>query len=435
MTDADPNYRYWQEHGGVWAREYDERKHRIPLYHIQEIMLAEYMAAHADISRSPKVLEFGCGVGRHLRNMVRIPGIDVYGFDQSPTMLASCRAWAEDTWIESHITLGEPIGRLPYADATFDIVYSTEVLVHVRPEHLQGVLSELLRICKGHVLHLEPAPGVTIHSDVHSGCWVHDVQAAYAALGMTCEVFEGGYQAHAPYRVVKGCQPAFMWEPWRLEMYRTCERMLSAGLAASDSARTMAEDALAVARIESEAIRANLAGCEQREIAVKQLMQGVEAQRDQAMVELAGIQRQAQTDLDNCRTEAAAQLRESERRHLAALEQARTTAHVELEAARHDWQKELARTRDEAEERQRLHFEPLLAEAHRRIEQSEREFAALQRDLMTVRLMREDLSTRIVSQQARIDDLSATLRTLNRDYDLFTASVKSIVDPKEKPIP
>jgi len=37
-------YRYWQEKGSTWAAEYDRRKESIPLYHVQELMLATYLS-------------------------------------------------------------------------------------------------------------------------------------------------------------------------------------------------------------------------------------------------------------------------------------------------------------------------------------------------------------------------------------------------------
>ncbi len=41
------NYQYWQEHGGSWAAEYDARKRDQVYYHIQEILLTEYIRQQA----------------------------------------------------------------------------------------------------------------------------------------------------------------------------------------------------------------------------------------------------------------------------------------------------------------------------------------------------------------------------------------------------
>ena len=186
-----------------WTDEYDTRKRHQPLYHIQEYMLTEYMMQHAPA----KVLEFGCGVGRHLRNLAASPASTFTATTRAPPWSQGCLSWTEQAWIDAHVTVGEPTGSLPYADKAFDIVYTAEVLVHVRPEDLEGILRELLRVCRGHVLHLETSPDCEISPTSHEGCWKHDLVATYARLGRACEVLPRGYRVHTPYRVVVG-EPA-----------------------------------------------------------------------------------------------------------------------------------------------------------------------------------------------------------------------------------
>jgi SAM-dependent methyltransferase len=192
------NYRYWQENGSSWVEEYNFRKKTQILYDIQEFMLAEYMARCTPAS----VLEFGCGVGRHIKYLREIPELEVFGYDQSPTMLEGIHAWAEEEWFQEHITLGEPIGKLPFPDNYFDIVFTAEVLIHSRPEDLPNILSELLRIAKWQVFHFEPAPDFVVTADAHQGCWNHDLVQEYANLGYLCEMLPRGFQIQVPYRVI-----------------------------------------------------------------------------------------------------------------------------------------------------------------------------------------------------------------------------------------
>lgn len=221
------NYQYWREHGGGWASEYDQRKKDQIYYHIQEIMLTEYVRHHAPA----KVLEFGCGPGRHLRNLSRLPGIEVFGYDQSAAMVSGARAWASQDWLNAHVTIGLPTGRLPFADKQFDLVYTAEVLVHVRPEDLQGVLRELVRISRRQVFHLETSPQHQLVSDEHSGCWWHDLPSAYGAIGHKCEMLASGYLTHAPYRVMLGpTTPTWEWSPLFLELCRRMDRDVSYGM-------------------------------------------------------------------------------------------------------------------------------------------------------------------------------------------------------------
>lgn len=267
-TDArevTPNYQYWREHGGEWGLEYDQRKLTVPLYHIQELMLTEYIAHHAPA----KVLEFGCGPGRHLRNLSRIPGVDVRGYDQSAAMVSGCLRWTGQEWIDRHVTIGMPTGRLPFQDGEFDIVYTAEVLVHVRPEDLPGVLSELVRVARRQVFHLEPDEHVEVISNDHAGCWNHDLVAAYAKLGHDCRILSSGYRAHAPYRVIlDAAAPAWEWPPLLVSLYRRMETDLAKGFAdlrgeaerrpALEQARRAAEDHLRAVGTQLEQSRAAL---------------------------------------------------------------------------------------------------------------------------------------------------------------------------------
>jgi len=222
-----PNYLYWRQHGLTWAEEYDTRKRSQPLYHIQELMLVDYFIHHAPA----RVLEFGCGPGRHLKNLSRIRGIEIFGYDQSRSIVQGCLEWTSQQWIDQHVEVGEPVGPLPYEDSAFDIVFTAEVLVHVRPEDLDGILTELVRVCKGHVLHLETSEHHKLAATVHAGCWKHDLVGAYARLGRHCEVLSSGYAAHTPYRVAVGEPgPGFVWSPDILSLYRRLEEDLNQGL-------------------------------------------------------------------------------------------------------------------------------------------------------------------------------------------------------------
>ncbi len=236
------NYQYWRENGGTWADEYSRRKTWMVLYHIQEIMLTEYVLRHAEGRKTPlRVLEFGCGVGRHLQNLSRLANVEVHGFDQSASMIEGCRRWADSDFLRDRVTVGQPVGPLPYANGSFDLVYSAEVLVHVRPEDITGTLTELVRIARGHVLHIEPSPDFTVDGTVHSGCWNHDLPSLYRAMGRTCESLGRGYSAHAAWRTVVGGTPKFRWKPELLELYQKMEIDIDRGFSVTDNAKRDAE--------------------------------------------------------------------------------------------------------------------------------------------------------------------------------------------------
>jgi SAM-dependent methyltransferase len=214
------NYQYWRDHGSEWFDEYERRQKYMLCYHIQRVMLADYMRH----SRPARVIEFGCGPGRHLKYLSRIEGIDVYGYDQSAAMVSGCLRWTTSEWIAEHVIVGEPVGPLPYPDRHFDIVYTVEALIHTRPEDVGVVLAELVRVSKWQVLHLEPAQGVQIFEDAHDGSWCHDIVAAYRQLGYECEVLPSGYIVQQPYRVILDpARPVYTWPSDMLDLLRRME--------------------------------------------------------------------------------------------------------------------------------------------------------------------------------------------------------------------
>ena len=226
----DQNYRYWREHGAQWVAEYEERKRTLVYYHLQEIMLVDFMIHTAPA----RVLDYGCGVGRHLRNLSQIPGLDLYGYDQSRAMVDGCLAWAPRAWVDQRIAVGEPLQRLPYPDGFFDIVYTSEVLVHVHPDHLERLLAELIRVSRWQVLHIEPSPTCAIVPDAQQGCWNHDLPRAYRNLGHVCEVLAPGYGVQSPYRILLSRERApYEWSPVLLGLYRQLETEVQPALTAA----------------------------------------------------------------------------------------------------------------------------------------------------------------------------------------------------------
>jgi SAM-dependent methyltransferase len=180
-----PNEKWWYDHGRQWLEEIARRREATPYYLLQEAFLAAYFGQCAPA----RVLEFGCGFGRHLSYLRELNGLDVHGCDQSPTMLAGIESWAGPQWREGHVRLIDPRRPLPYEDKSFDVVFTVSVLIHVRPDDVPAVLRELTRVARWHVLHIENAPtasAVMTCAD-HEGCWAHPLEAMYRELGVPAE--------------------------------------------------------------------------------------------------------------------------------------------------------------------------------------------------------------------------------------------------------
>jgi SAM-dependent methyltransferase len=104
------------------------------------------------IGPSVKVIDVGCGAGRHAFEAYR-RGAEVVAFDRDESELRSVetilRAMAETgeapAAASAKVVVGDAL-RLPYADETFDCVIASEILEHIPQD--DAAIAELIRILK-----------------------------------------------------------------------------------------------------------------------------------------------------------------------------------------------------------------------------------------------------------------------------------------------
>lgn len=104
------------------------------------------------IGPSTKVIDVGCGAGRHAFEAYR-RGADVIAFDRDEAELKSVdtilRAMAENGEVpasaSAEVVVGDAL-KLPYPDETFDCVIASEILEHVTQD--DAAIAELIRVLK-----------------------------------------------------------------------------------------------------------------------------------------------------------------------------------------------------------------------------------------------------------------------------------------------
>ena len=95
------------------------------------------------------VLDAGCGSGRHLRALAKIPDLKIIGIDRNSSDLNDALMSLKnmpDASSDDYLVSRADIKNLPFASASFDYVICSEVLEHI-PEH-ENALKELVRILK-----------------------------------------------------------------------------------------------------------------------------------------------------------------------------------------------------------------------------------------------------------------------------------------------
>jgi SAM-dependent methyltransferase len=174
----------------LWASCYDDDGN--PLIALEGPAMASW---YGEVAGS-RVLDIGCGTGRHTRALIE-SGAAVIAADLTPAMLARARANLAGHPV-GWLRLALP-GPLPFADATFELAVMGLVAEHVADLH--GTLAEVARVlvpggrCLLSALHpdrtsegqkarsIDPASGIRrpIHT-VHRS--IEDYLGAAATAGL-----------------------------------------------------------------------------------------------------------------------------------------------------------------------------------------------------------------------------------------------------------
>lgn len=153
------------------------------------------------------ILDAGCGTGS-LLEIASQRGLECYGLDSSPGMLAEARSKLP----EARLVLGS-FYEIPFASGSFDYVVETNALGGVHLDARQAI-SEMLRVCRigGEVRLADYAapPEMTwfrrvlISLGAIIGDYPVDFKAIFATLGYPAQVRPlGGYDLYQSFTVRK----------------------------------------------------------------------------------------------------------------------------------------------------------------------------------------------------------------------------------------
>ena len=173
---------------------------------------------HQRLALAPgqRVLDLGCGEGRHAITAWLNADVHVVGLDLSMRDLATARSRQDDFKVQQsggrqlHFLCADGLA-LPFADATFDRVICSEMLEHV-PDY-RGVLREIRRV-------LKPGGLLAVSVPRYGPEWVcwqlsdayHQVEgghvrifrraqlrSAIESMGLVCFASHFAHALHSPY--------------------------------------------------------------------------------------------------------------------------------------------------------------------------------------------------------------------------------------------
>ena len=164
-----------------------------------------------------RVLDAGCGGGRHVCEAFRIKGVDVVGIDlnwedlcktATTLYLMHCQNGGDQ---RRCLISRADVARLPFKDGAFDAVICSEVLEHI-PDNRKAV-RELVRVLRpggelvisvprylpericwalSEAYHNEPGGHIRIYRK-------NELQALLEAAGVTCRAIRYRHGLHTPY--------------------------------------------------------------------------------------------------------------------------------------------------------------------------------------------------------------------------------------------
>lgn len=155
-------------------REEYDRIYRLETTHFWyrglHALVLSTIARHASARREPgrplRILDAGCGTGGLMLELRSIG--EVTGLDFSSHAIACCAARRERRLVQGSVSA------LPFGDAAFDVVVSTDVLYHRAVADDRAALRELARACR-------PGGLVLLHLAAHAWLMSHHDRTVHTA--------------------------------------------------------------------------------------------------------------------------------------------------------------------------------------------------------------------------------------------------------------
>jgi pseudaminic acid biosynthesis-associated methylase len=145
-----------------------------------------------DRTKLETVLEVGCNAGANLRWLAQlVDPSGVVGVDVSERALAGLRRALPEVR-----ALRAAARELPFADGSFDLVFTTGVLIHVAPADLPAVTGEIVRCARRFVLcgeYFAEEPTEVAYRGLGGALFKRDFGALYRELHPRLELVEQGF--------------------------------------------------------------------------------------------------------------------------------------------------------------------------------------------------------------------------------------------------
>lgn len=160
--------RYWEKRGG--ERYFKEQESRA-----DRGATSRFLAEEISRLGGNTILEVGCGYGKILKSLREHTCAALTGIDFSSSQLEKARECLAGL---NDITLVKGDGeRLPFPDNSFDVVFTSNVILHNPPKKADNMRREILRVAKKYVVHKED-------TDTNFSRYGYDHAEIYKKMGL-----------------------------------------------------------------------------------------------------------------------------------------------------------------------------------------------------------------------------------------------------------
>lgn len=167
VIDAAPLASPWAAYRDAVLRSRDD-----PPYHLRRLLALAETAAEGARREDVVILDHGCGGAATLLYLLALGYRGVHGVD---VIGATCEIW--NRLMREVFRVAEPRfqyydgTRLPLADASVDLLFSQQVVEHVRPHLLDAYYAEEGRVLKPGGIAFHQVPHRFVPYDSHTRTW------------------------------------------------------------------------------------------------------------------------------------------------------------------------------------------------------------------------------------------------------------------------
>jgi SAM-dependent methyltransferase len=178
---------YWIQQGRTYKDKFNYNKE----FRLQEKMLLAYLKSISPKFRS--VLEVGCGFGRITKLIVsNHPDIQRYvAVDLSPDQILNAEQYVRSGTDQNKANgngLSFTVSDIQSLDLSdkFDLVLAAEVLLHILPSEIKGVMTELVNLSNRHIINIDYYQEIMTTLAPHN--FLHQYRNIYEEIPSVAEV-------------------------------------------------------------------------------------------------------------------------------------------------------------------------------------------------------------------------------------------------------